>query len=738
MAWSFIGATKSYGTFPAWPAGTQEGDLIVASFTMPVAQSLTAASGWTEMHTRIAGATFAHQTFWIKRGASAPSETFTRAVGGSEPSCGLTVYRSGTGSFSALASPVTHNSASGTTGVTASSLTTTGANDLVIGSIASQADGALTNIRCDTNPNGPSNGVAVTTALQTDTMTAYVDGGYSVAFRQSLTVVAGLKSTAGSTGFFRATQGITTQMALALFGFTETAAPVEGITITDPLRYRVYEGASGTASVQINGTVSGTTENVQAQIETTAGSVVVPWTTIATAVTSGSNFSGNITVPKGGWYRTRVRKNVTTTTTALSTQEWGVGYVIGMTGQSLAVQWDSYGMFSGTIDNRAVSFDGTAYVNNTFGIYGGGRVEWGNYFTALLNAPVALVHSALSSTAISTWWNAGKTTAFNNWQAKVNGAGGQLSGFVWWQGNSDASDGNSKASYMASLRDMITQIRTDHGSNCKVFIMGLGRWDQAGGVDSRWEDIRDAHAEVALDTGNNLIQGWAWEQVANDQHLTYNGYLTAGRVLAHSQGAVWGNTSATLTGPKIQSARIISSTVVDLTIQHDKGTDISPSTGITGIELLDGSGTAVTLSSVVRVNGNTVRITTSAPYSGTPSIRVGYGKSPVATNPLRDNSVVTAPLVATLNNVVADLLVGTVTIPVVNVSNAPAASTSIPNVVITTLGGRNQVLALTGQVTDGSGNLIISNAAITTGQDYIVTGWNADGSSGLWAKATAT
>ena len=89
-----------------------------------------------------------------------------------------------------------------------------------------------------------------------------------------------------------------------------------------------------------------------------------------------------------------------------------------MTGQSLAVQWDSYGMFSGTIDNRAVYFDGTAYVNNTFGIYGGGRVELGNYFTALLNAPVALVHSALSSTAISTWWNAGKTTAFNNWQAK--------------------------------------------------------------------------------------------------------------------------------------------------------------------------------------------------------------------------------------------------------------------------------------------------------------------------------
>lgn len=737
MAWSFVGASKAYDAFPSWPAGTQEGDLIVASFTMPVAQSLTAASGWTEMHTRIAGATFAHQTFWIKRGASAPSTTFTRAVGGSEPSCGLTVYRAGTGSFAALASPVTHNSASGTTGVTAGALTTTGANDLVIGSVASTADSALTNIRCDTNPNGPSNGVAVTTALQADTMTAYVDGGYSVAFRQSLTVVAGLKSTAGSTGSFRATQGVTSQMALALFGFTETAAPVEGITITDPLRYRVYEGSSGSASVQINGTVTGATENVQAQIETTAGAVVVPWTTIATAVTSGSAFSGNVTVPKGGWYRTRVRKSVTTTTTALSTQEWGVGYVIGMTGQSLASQWDTWGMFAGAVDPRAVYFDGTAYVTNAFGIYGGGRVEWGNYFTALLNAPVALVLSALSSTAISTWWNGGKTTAFNNWQAKVNGAGGQLSGFVWWQGNADASNGNSKASYMASLRAMLAQIRADHGAGCKVFIMGLARWNQAGGVDSRWEDIRDAHAEVGADPGNAIVQGWTWEQGANDEHLTYPGYLTAARALAHAQGATWGNATATLTGPRVQSARIISSTVVDVTIQHDKGTDISPSTGITGIELLDGSGAVVPLASAVRTSSNTVRLTASAPYTGTPSVRVGYGHSPVVTGALADNSAISAPLAATLNAVVADLLVGTVTVPVVNASNAPLPGQAIPNVTITNLSTRAQALALAGQVTDGSGNLVIANAALTAGQDYIVTGWNADGSNGLWAKATA-
>lgn len=65
------------------------------------------------------------------------------------------------------------------------------------------------------------------------------------------------------------------------------------------------------------------------------------------------------------------------------------------------------------------------------------------------------------------------------------------------------------------------------------------------------------------------------------------------------------------------------------------------------------------------------------------------------------------------------------------------AGVTIPVVTVCRLDTGAQVLSLTNQVTNGSGNLSITNAALATGTAYMVIGWNADGSQRFAAPIVA-
>lgn len=65
------------------------------------------------------------------------------------------------------------------------------------------------------------------------------------------------------------------------------------------------------------------------------------------------------------------------------------------------------------------------------------------------------------------------------------------------------------------------------------------------------------------------------------------------------------------------------------------------------------------------------------------------------------------------------------------------AGVTIPVVTVCRLSTGAQVLTLTNQVTNGSGNLSITNAALVPGTAYMVIGWNADGSQRFAAPIVA-
>lgn len=65
------------------------------------------------------------------------------------------------------------------------------------------------------------------------------------------------------------------------------------------------------------------------------------------------------------------------------------------------------------------------------------------------------------------------------------------------------------------------------------------------------------------------------------------------------------------------------------------------------------------------------------------------------------------------------------------------AALTVPHLVVVRRSDRVQVLALTGLVTNGSGDLVITDAALSAGVGYMVLGFTADGSSSFRRAVTA-
>lgn len=104
--------------------------------------------------------------------------------------------------------------------------------------------------------------------------------------------------------------------------------PPEGISITTPSAYEVHQRSGTTGSIQISGTVSGTTEDIEASFNGGA------YVTIASAVAPGS-FSGTLSAQAQGQGTLTVRKKTTTTTNA-TVAFVGIGDVFAVGGDSIS------------------------------------------------------------------------------------------------------------------------------------------------------------------------------------------------------------------------------------------------------------------------------------------------------------------------------------------------------------------------------------------------------------------
>lgn len=420
-------------------------------------------------------------------------------------------------------------------------------------------------------------------------------------------------------------------------------------------------GASGTASIAVAGTYTGTAPD-QWRLVLDGTSTPVSgfdWTAFSVAPAANAFAQTIAAVPKGGWYQLQVRAS-SAPGTVYSSGKVGAGVLVCVDGQSWAWLFFSTTAYAGDSSlapNARLRITGkqpagawvapaTATMN--------GAIAMGNAMVTALDCPVGLIDGSWDASGLTIaggsgasgpngrWISAGAAgNAYTSSAAAVAAAGGAAA-TVWIQGQGDAGANVSQASYYTAFGQMTALRRATLGSTHPYVVVTHPRYT-AGLTDAQVEAIRKAHVQAAADANNYRVDSIDLPLHSDGVHATAAGFTALGLRCAQAVLFALG-VVAWYRGPRIGSAVQVSSTVYDLNLTLSAGaTDITPSSGITGVRALV-SGTPVTISSVVRQAAAKVRVTLAAVPASLPTFDHLFGTAPTITSLVKDNSGLTLPM----------------------------------------------------------------------------------------------
>ena len=453
------------------------------------------------------------------------------------------------------------------------------------------------------------------------------------------------------------------------------AVPEETLTLTAPVDYQVIQRdpVQENGIVQLSGKVElGTPVTIEAQVlDYTEKTVVVGWTPVAENAVGA--WSGTLTVPQGGWYVLELRAvggDGSVLETLQSENRWGVGINILCIGQSNMV---GQGKGTATVaDDRVAKYNGSwVHLKDPYDGAGNSLVPaMANLLVDKLDLPIGIIPAADSGSGLhapnighsaNRYWmyynvsNPFDTgTLYGKAVSRATGAGGvELA--VWNQGETDGRLEISQAVYEADMRTLLSRLRTDlDNESLPIFLCQIGTHDTNISNDAAYTEIRSAQHD--LDDGKDFFLA-ATEMEFERQdtaHYTTAGLNEIGRRVANSILYYYG-ASDYYRGPYIESADYADSTrqVVNVTIAHRGGSDISTQGEITGFSVLDNR-TETAITSAVRLDANTIQLTLASPIAGSGSLRYLYGLNPAHSNIAKDNTAMRLPL----ENTTQDILIG--------------------------------------------------------------------------------
>jgi hypothetical protein len=446
-------------------------------------------------------------------------------------------------------------------------------------------------------------------------------------------------------------------MFLGEITFSDSAGGTAYV-ITSPVGGQIKQlsgGASGSATVSLTGTYTGTAPNQWRVVQDGTSTAVtgLDWQSFSSSPAGGS-FSQSITVPKeAGWLNVQVRDSVGGATA--TSGKVGTGVLVAVDGQSWAWLFFSTTAYAG---------DSTLTPNSLLRITGkqpgtgtwvapsaatmNGAIACGNALVTALGCPVGLVDGSWSgsgltvTTAGGQWISGGSAgNAYTSSAAEVSAAG-SVAATIWIQGQADAGSSVSQSTYYTAFGQMAALRRTALGSTHPYVIVTHPR-QLAGLTDGQVEPIRKAHVQSCSDSYNYRVDSLDIPLHTDNVHPNASGCATLGARCAQAVLAALGIVSY-YRGPRLTSVTQVSSTVYDLNLTpNSAGTNFTPTSGITGIRALV-SGSPVTISSLVQQTSSTIRATLASAPGSMPTFDIGYGASPTITSFVTDNTPLALPL----------------------------------------------------------------------------------------------
>jgi len=233
---------------------------------------------------------------------------------------------------------------------------------------------------------------------------------------------------------------------------------------------------------------------------------------------------------------------------------------------------------------------------------------------------------------------------------EVDRAGKEPRWILWDQGETESHkldavgfETRTQAAYKTDLLNVFKLMRNKY-PNAQIIIGKLGIRDSfsnTGGIQ------KVVNAQNELIEENSWIH-FGWERFdlarnADGVHYDDAEYTTLGTRAAKRIAALEGHSvSGGTEGPKLVSASR-SGTALTINIEHDGGTDFTPTSGIEGFYYEDSGGSEIALSSVARSDATTITATLASGVAGT--LYYMYDNDSVTlANLVKDNGANTLPL----------------------------------------------------------------------------------------------
>ncbi|MCB2149455.1 MAG: hypothetical protein KQI81_23445 [Deltaproteobacteria bacterium] len=428
------------------------------------------------------------------------------------------------------------------------------------------------------------------------------------------------------------------------------------LSLADIEEGRIFQRQGKSADIVVTGTYSGLPGTVESRVvDAGTDAVVVPWTVVDDAPENGL-YTGILRhIPQGGWYRLHVRSSLTPWVVNKGSTRWGVGMLVACIGQSNMREW----FFTGNAHQPSplvmLHRNGKWFAP---GIEGNGALALGNRLASMLKMPIGLLDYSVNGTGLTAkaewgkgfWLDTGPDGIYRRFIDGVNTAGGSVEVVLWMQGEADAARGTvSREEYRSALERFVNdQIRSDiknGSSRPRLPFLIIPLVKRPSGRDASCQWIRDAQMDALKTIDECHLAALSLDlENRGRQHLAPAAYSTLGIRTAQTIFYLLGKVHFHR-GPAISTVTRLSDRVIDIAIRQQGGTDFTPWSEITGFEVLaDPDRTPLSIASVSRKDGNTIRIELADDAPPDFILRYLYGAHPDTSNPVRDNTALRLPL----------------------------------------------------------------------------------------------
>lgn len=326
--------------------------------------------------------------------------------------------------------------------------------------------------------------------------------------------------------------------------------------------------------------------------------------------------------------------------------------------------------FAGTVNNAVtVSTDGTTFTTLTAGRFG---MDLGNAIVAATGRPVRYVGGGVQGTTLAAW--ASDSSVDRKKLAAAMKAAGACDFALIQVGFNDVNQGTNTITYanqLALYRKLITLLRSESGFPNLQVILNPSQDSPSYPTQMALERMAEM---TIVNSDANVMMGFSGFDLAtfdNIHQTTASAGIAAQRFLPQALAVITG--SAQKRGPALLSTTPISTTQTRVTIKHGAGTDITPTSGITGFSVFDSGGAALAISAADRESATTILLTHAS--TGGNSASLYYSPNAGATDDatqVHDNSALALPMEASASALAIAATGGTTPL---TVSGTPGAAT---------------------------------------------------------------